>query len=131
MCVPLIVFLSAPNHMLNHFRATAPAAADQITCAEGLEQGFGLIQPGGICGSVQHVKAWLAVLKELRSLIARVAGNVINNQVNAMGPTIRVKEALYGRTKMFTIILFPATLQTYALSAGSGPANKWMVPWRY
>ena len=94
--------------MLNHFQATAPAAADQIACAERLEQGFGLIQPGSIRGSEQHVKAWLATFKELRSLIARVAGTVINNQVNAMSPTIRVKEALYGWTKMFTIILIQA-----------------------
>ena len=94
--------------MLNHFWATAPAAADQIACAESLEQGFGLIQPGGICGSVQHVNPWLAVLKELHSLIARVAGPVIHNQVNAMRPTIRVKEALHGWAKMFTIILIQA-----------------------
>src|SRR5512139_2031278 len=103
MCVALIVFLPAPNNMLNHFRATAPAAADQIACAERLEQSFGLIKPGGICGSVQHVNPWLVVLKELRSLIARVAGTIINNQVNAMLPTIRIEEALYGRSKMFTI----------------------------
>ena len=108
MCVPLIVFLPAANNMLNHFRATAPAAADQIACAERLEQGFGLIEPGGIRGSVQNVKAWLAVLKELRRLIAGMAGTVIHNQVNAMSPTIRMKEALYGRTKMFTIILIQA-----------------------
>src|SRR5512139_3075625 len=108
MCVPLIVFLSAPNNMLKHFRATAPAAADQIACAERLKQGFGLIKPGGICGGVQHVNPWLAALKELHSLIARVTGTVINNQVNAMSPTIRVKEALHGRTKMFTIILVQA-----------------------
>src|SRR5215210_652325 len=105
MCVALIVFLLAPNNMLNHLRATAPTAADQIACAERLEQGFGLIKPGGICGSVQHVNPWLAALKELRSLISRVAGTIINNQVNSISLTIRVKEALYGRTKMFTIIL--------------------------
>ena len=51
---------------------------------------------------------WPAALKELRRLIAGMAGTVIHNQVNAMSPTKRVKEALYGRTKMFTIILIQA-----------------------
>jgi len=51
MCVPLIVFLLAPDNMLKHVGATTPAAADQIACAESLEQGFGLIKPGSICWS--------------------------------------------------------------------------------
>jgi hypothetical protein len=108
MCVPLIVLLLAPDNMLNHESATAPTAADQITCAKSLEQGFGLIKPGSIGGSEQDVDTRLEVLKELRGFIARMAGTVINNQVNAMSPTVGMKEALHGRTKVVPIILVQA-----------------------
>jgi hypothetical protein len=48
------------------------------------------------------------VLKEIRGFPARMAGTVINNQVNAMSPTVGMKEALHGRTKVFPIILVQA-----------------------
>src|SRR3990172_6472328 len=100
MCIPLIVLLLAADNMLNHVGATTPAAADQIACAKSLEQGFGLIKPGSICWSEQHVDTRLEALKELRGFLAGMAGTVINNQVNAMSPTVGMKKALNGRTKM-------------------------------
>src|SRR5215208_192991 len=108
MCVPLIVFLAAPNNMLNHFRATAPAAADQIACAKSLKQGFGLIQPGSIGWSKQHMDARFEVFKELRGLIACMAGTVIHNQVNTLSPTVGMKEALHSWTKVVAVILVQA-----------------------
>src|SRR5215211_3305025 len=108
MCETLIVLLFAPDNMLDHAGAITPTAADQITCAKSLEQGFGLIKPGSICRSEQHVDTRLEALKELRGLIARMAGTVINNQVNAMGPTVGMKEALHGWTKVVTVILIQA-----------------------
>src|SRR5262245_28644933 len=105
MCVALIVFLLTPENMFNQVGPTTPATADQIACAESLEQGFGLIEPGRIGWSEQHVEARLARVEEFGGLSARMAGPIINNQVNAMCPTIRMKKTLNGRTKMFTIIL--------------------------
>jgi hypothetical protein len=94
--------------MLNHESAIAPTAADQITRAKSLEQGFRLIQPGSIGRSEQDVDTRLEVLKERRGFLACMAGTVINNQVNAMSPTVGMKEALHGRTKVFPIILVQA-----------------------
>ena len=79
MCVALIVLLLASDNMLDHVRAPTPAAADQITCAKSLEQGFGLIKPGSIGWSEQHMDTRFEVFKELRGLIACMAGTVINN----------------------------------------------------
>lgn len=42
-------------------------------------------------------------------VIARMAGAVINNQVNAMSPAIGMKKTLNGWMKMFSIILYPNT----------------------
>ena len=91
MCVALIELLLAPDNMRHHAGATIPTAADQIACAKRLEQGFGLIKPGSIGWSEQHVDTRLEALKELRGLIARMAGTIINDQVNAMSPTVRMQ----------------------------------------
>ena len=84
MCETLIVLLRAPENMLNHVGATTPTASDQIACAKSLKQGFGLIKPRSICRGEQHVDTRRKVLKEFCGFIARMAGTVINNQVNAM-----------------------------------------------
>jgi len=129
MCVALIVLLLAPDNMLNHVGATKPAAADQIACAKSLEQGFGLIEPGSIGWREQHMDARLEAFKELRGFIARMAGPIINDQVNAMCPTIGMKKALNSWTKMFTIILiqtFRKHMPVYKVK----PANKLIGPCR-
>ena len=108
MSVALIVLLLAPDNMLDHASAATPTAADQITCTKSLKQGFGLIKPGSIGRCEQDMDARLKALKELRGRLTGMAGTVINNQVNALSPTVGMKKALHGRTEVFTIILIQA-----------------------
>ena len=108
MCETLIILVHAPDNMLDHLGAAAPAAADEIACAKSLKQGFGLIQPGSIGRREQYMDPRLEAFKELCGLTACMAGTVINHQVNATSPAVRVEEALNGRTKMFTVIFIQA-----------------------
>lgn len=82
----LIVLLLASENVLDHARTTTPTVADQIACAERFEQGFGLIQPGSIGWSEQHMDTRLAGLEEFRGFLAGMAGSIINDQVNATSP---------------------------------------------
>jgi len=91
--------------MGNHCRWRSPTSAAKIAPCKSSQQQFGLVQPGGIARCKQDPNAWSQVSEEGRGLSTRVAGTMVHDQGNALSPSIRMKQAAYRRTKVFTVIL--------------------------
>ena len=91
--------------MLNHLRAAVPIAAQQVSLAKGFQQRLGSIEPRGVDGCKQHMDTGSQILKESGRVRANMTRAIVDNQMDAGGPTVRMQQPPYCWAKMFTIVL--------------------------
>ena len=86
----LVVVRLTIADMLDHLITAVPASAQQISFAERFQQRLGLIQPRRIGRREQDMDARREIAKKRHGVVTGVTGAIVDNQVNALGPTIRM-----------------------------------------
>ena len=78
---------------------------------ERLELRLSLIQPGGIGWREHHMEAWRKCAINGPRLVTGMTRTIVENQVNAFGPVIRMQQPPQGGAKMRTLILIQLVVQ--------------------
>ena len=105
MSKALVVIVAAVRDVLDHRVAATPTATQQIPFAKGFQQRFGLVQPGRIGRRVHHMYARGQCAQEGFGLGTGVTRTIVDDAVNAPGPTVGMPQPTEGWPEMFAIIL--------------------------
>jgi hypothetical protein len=88
----LVVAHLTRHNVPDHLYAAASTAMQQVPFAEGLQQRLSLVEPGCIERHLEQMDARRQVVKECRGLAAGMAGAIVDDQVDALRPAVRMQE---------------------------------------
>ena len=97
MSKALVVVRLTVQDMLDHPITTIPVPAQQVSFAECFQQRLRLIQPRRIHRREQDMDARREIAKVRHRIVTRVTGAIVDNQVNALGPAIRMQQPAHRR----------------------------------
>src|SRR3990170_4383544 len=104
MSKAVVVFDTTAADVVNHRRTGRPITARQVVDTESLQQQFGLVEPRRIHRSEQHSDSRRQLAQYGAGRRTHVAGAFIQNEMDLLGPAIRMQEAPQRRLKVGTII---------------------------
>ena len=104
----LVVIHAIHQDVLDHLSATRPTAAQQVAFSEGFKQRLGLIEPRGIDRCEQNMKTRRQVTQEGRRVVTHVAGPIVDDQMDPLGPPIGMQEPAYRWAKVFAVVFVQA-----------------------
>ena len=114
--VQLIVLSPAVVQVLDEVDATGPITSLQVPLAEGSEKEFGLIEPRGVRGGLQHSDLGVVFEKGV-SIVRDVTGASVPDEVNALCTAVNSEELLERRLQVLAVVRLE-TLTDKALGSG-------------